>query len=309
MDAVEAAPDATCGGVEASETGDDGAVVQEPRALEAAADDDCAAASAGGAAANKPTSSASDVGASASTPVGATTSSNADETPTAPDAVASPPPSARPDRSLPTPTLIGDLEAALGAPLRPARPTPKRILRRDDTPVDLAAAMTAAAPRDAPLRRGEEQLRPPCAEPAPAAVAPAPAVEKGRKGRKRTTNCSYCRRGDCRNGDACPFRHVRADVGAAAAPKDAAAAPRRTLPRPPPPTSDYEPVVDLADLLRAARLPEFERIFAAEKVKMNDFVEARAAGDEDLRELLAECGLKAGERARLKRELAKRWPR
>lgn len=146
MDAVEAAPDATCGGVEASETGDDGAVVQEPRALKAAADDDCAAASAGGAAANKPTSSASDVGASASTPVGATTSSNADETPTAPDAVASPPPSARPDRSLPTPTLIGDLEAALGAPLRPARPTPKRILRRDDTPVDLAAAMTAAAP-------------------------------------------------------------------------------------------------------------------------------------------------------------------
>jgi len=302
-DVFEAEPDATCGGVEASEPGDGGTVVQEPRDLEAAADDDCVSASAGGAAANKPTSSASDVGASASKPVGAATSSNADETPTAPDAVASPPPSARPDRSLPTPTLIGDLEAALGAPLRPARPTPKRILRRDDTPVGLAAAMTAAAP----LRRGEEQLRPPCAEPAPAAAAPAPAVKKGRKGKRRTTTCSYCRRGGCRNGDACPFSH--ADAGAAAAPKDAAAAPRRTPPRPPPPTSDYEPVVDLADLLRAARLPEFERVFAAEKVKMNDLVEARAAGDEDLRELLAECGLKAGERARLKRELAKRWPR
>ena len=66
------------------------------------------------------------------------------------------------------------------------------------------------------------------------------------------------------------------------------------------------PVEDLADLLRAARLGEFEATFAAEKVGVEDLVEARDAGD--LGELLADCGLKAGERARLKRELAKLRP-
>ena len=66
------------------------------------------------------------------------------------------------------------------------------------------------------------------------------------------------------------------------------------------------PVEDLADLLRAARLGEFEETFAAEKVGVEDLVEARDAGD--LGELLADCGLKAGERARLKRELAKLRP-
>ena len=66
------------------------------------------------------------------------------------------------------------------------------------------------------------------------------------------------------------------------------------------------PVEDLADLLRAARLGEFEETFAAEKVGVDDLVEARDAGD--LGELLADCGLKAGERARLKRELAKLRP-
>ena len=66
------------------------------------------------------------------------------------------------------------------------------------------------------------------------------------------------------------------------------------------------PVEDLADLLRAARLGEFEETFAAEKVGVADLVEARDAGD--LGDLLADCGLKAGERARLKRELAKLRP-
>jgi hypothetical protein len=66
------------------------------------------------------------------------------------------------------------------------------------------------------------------------------------------------------------------------------------------------PVEDLANLLRAARLGEFEETFAAEKVGVEDLVEARDAGD--LGELLADCGLKAGERARLKRELAKLRP-
>ena len=83
---------------------------------------------------------------------------------------------------------------------------------------------------------------------------------------------------------------------------------------PPEPEAAPEPVVaaasspveDLADLLRAARLGEFEETFAAEKVGVADLVEARDAGD--LGELLADCGLKAGERARLKRELAKLRP-
>ena len=83
---------------------------------------------------------------------------------------------------------------------------------------------------------------------------------------------------------------------------------------PPEPEAAPEPVVaaasspveDLADLLRAARLGEFEATFAAEKVGVDDLVEARDAGD--LGELLADCGLKAGERARLKRELAKLRP-
>ena len=66
------------------------------------------------------------------------------------------------------------------------------------------------------------------------------------------------------------------------------------------------PVEDLADLLRAARLGEFEETFAAEKVGVDDLIEARDAGD--LGDLLADCGLKAGERARLKRELAKLRP-
>ena len=66
------------------------------------------------------------------------------------------------------------------------------------------------------------------------------------------------------------------------------------------------PVEDLADLLRAARLGEFEETFAAEKVGVADLLEARDAGD--LGDLLADCGLKAGERARLKRELAKLRP-
>jgi len=69
----------------------------------------------------------------------AAVSSNADEKPTAPDTVASPPPPARPHRSVPTPVLMGEIEADLGANLRPERPTPKRILQRDDAPIDESA--------------------------------------------------------------------------------------------------------------------------------------------------------------------------
>ena len=74
----------------------------------------------------------------------------------------------------------------------------------------------------------------------------------------------------------------------------------------PPVAAASLPVEDLADLLRAARLGEFEETFAAEKVDVADLLEARDAGD--LGDLLADCGLKAGERARLKRELAKLRP-
>ena len=63
-------------------------------------------------------------------------SSNADEKPPAPAAVASPPPPPRPHRSVPTPVLTGEIEADLGATLRPERPTPTRILRRDDASAD-----------------------------------------------------------------------------------------------------------------------------------------------------------------------------
>ena len=66
-------------------------------------------------------------------------SSNADEKSTAPASVASPPPPARPHRSVPTPVLMGEIEADLGATLRPERPTPKRILRRDDASADGSA--------------------------------------------------------------------------------------------------------------------------------------------------------------------------
>ena len=93
--------------------------------------------------------------------------------------------------------------------------------------------------------------------------------------------------------------------GAAAAPEPEAA-PEPVVAAPAPVVAAPAPVGDLADLLRAARLDEFEATFAAEKVGVDDLCEARDAGD--LGELLADCGLKAGERARLKRELAKLRP-
>ena len=95
--------------------------------------------------------------------------------------------------------------------------------------------------------------------------------------------------------------------GAAAAPEpEAAPEPVVATVSEPVVAAASSPVEDLADLLRAARLGEFEDTFAAEKVGVADLVEARDAGD--LGELLADCGLKAGERARLKRELAKLRP-
>ena len=95
--------------------------------------------------------------------------------------------------------------------------------------------------------------------------------------------------------------------GAAAAPEpEAAPEPVVATVSEPVVAAASSPVEDLADLLRAARLGEFEATFAAEKVGVDDLVEARDAGD--LGELLADCGLKAGERARLKRELAKLRP-
>ena len=109
------------------------------------------------------------------------------------------------------------------------------------------------------------------------------------------------------------FAALEARCDAALEAKDAAAAPEpEAAPEPvvaapaPVVAAASSPVEDLADLLRAARLGEFEETFAAEKVGVEDLVEARDAGD--LGELLADCGLKAGERARLKRELAKLRP-
>ena len=104
------------------------------------------------------------------------------------------------------------------------------------------------------------------------------------------------------------FAALEARCDAALEAKDAPAAPEpEAAPEPvvaaPPVAAASSPVEDLADLLRAARLGEFEATFAAEKVGVDDLVEARDAGD--LGDLLADCGLKAGERARLKRELAK----
>ena len=115
------------------------------------------------------------------------------------------------------------------------------------------------------------------------------------------------------------FAALEARCDAALEAKDAAAAPEpEAAPEPvvaavsepvvaaPPVAVASSPVENLADLLRAARLGEFEATFAAEKVGVADLVEARDAGD--LGDLLADCGLKAGERARLKRELAKLRP-
>ena len=107
------------------------------------------------------------------------------------------------------------------------------------------------------------------------------------------------------------FAALEARCDAALEAKDAAAAPEpEAAPEPvvaaPPVAAASSPVEDLADLLRAARLGEFEATFAAEKVGVEDLIEARDAGD--LGDLLADCGLKAGERARLKRELAKLRP-
>ena len=107
------------------------------------------------------------------------------------------------------------------------------------------------------------------------------------------------------------FAALEARCDAALEAKDAPAAPEpEAAPEPvvaaPPVAAASSPVEDLADLLRAARLGEFEATFAAEKVGVEDLIEARDAGD--LGDLLADCGLKAGERARLKRELAKLRP-
>ena len=110
------------------------------------------------------------------------------------------------------------------------------------------------------------------------------------------------------------FAGLEARCDAALEAKDAAAAPEPEAAPEPVVATVSEPVVaaasspveDLADLLRAARLGEFEDTFAAEKVGVADLFEARDAGD--LGDLLADCGLKAGERARLKRELAKLKP-
>ena len=111
------------------------------------------------------------------------------------------------------------------------------------------------------------------------------------------------------------FAALEARCDAALEAKDAAAAPEpEAAPEPvvepvvaaPPVAAASSPVEDLADLLSAARLGEFEETFAAEKVGVADLLEARDAGD--LGDLLADCGLKAGERARLKRELAKLRP-
>ena len=110
---------------------------------------------------------------------------------------------------------------------------------------------------------------------------------------------------EAKDAAAAPEPEAAPEPVVAAAPEPVAAAPEPVVAAPPVAAAS-SPVEDLADLLRAARLGEFEATFAAEKVGVADLVEARDAGD--LGDLLADCGLKAGERARLKRELAKLRP-
>ena len=110
---------------------------------------------------------------------------------------------------------------------------------------------------------------------------------------------------EAKDAAAAPEPEAAPEPVVAAAPEPVAAAPEPVVAAPPVAAAS-SPVEDLADLLRAARLGEFEATFAAEKVGVEDLIEARDAGD--LGDLLADCGLKAGERARLKRELAKLRP-
>ena len=110
---------------------------------------------------------------------------------------------------------------------------------------------------------------------------------------------------EAKDAAAAPEPEAAPEPVVAAVSEPVAAAPEPVVAAPPVAAAS-SPVEDLADLLRAARLGEFEATFAAEKVGVADLVEARDAGD--LGDLLADCGLKAGERARLKRELAKLRP-
>ena len=110
---------------------------------------------------------------------------------------------------------------------------------------------------------------------------------------------------EAKDAAAAPEPEAAPEPVVAAVSEPVAAAPEPVVAAPPVAAAS-SPVEDLADLLRAARLGEFEATFAAEKVGVSDLVEARDAGD--LGDLLADCGLKAGERARLKRELAKLRP-
>ena len=87
----------------------------------------------------------------------------------------------------------------------------------------------------------------------------------------------------------------------AAPPPDASAAPPAELP-----PADVGDGGALGAVLAAARLEAHADRFAAEKVELADLYDAFDA--DDLAPLLEECGLKAGERARLKRELARRRP-
>ena len=110
---------------------------------------------------------------------------------------------------------------------------------------------------------------------------------------------------EAKDAAAAPEPEAAPEPVVAAVSEPVAAAPEPVVAAPPVAAAS-SPVEDLADLLRAARLGEFEATFAAEKVGVADLLEARDAGD--LGDLLADCGLKAGERARLKRELAKLRP-
>merc|ERR1739843_70302 len=87
--------------------------------------------------------------------------------------------------------------AAARAAARKSKATPTvRILKRSEDAT--AAAPTAAAP----------------------AAAEAPAAKKKKKSKQA---CRFFAKGKCRNGDACPFRHVAADADA---PKASDEAPR-----------------------------------------------------------------------------------
>ena len=84
-----------------------------------------------------------------------------------------------------------------------------------------AARKSKATPTVRILKRSEDATAAAPAAAAPA-VAEAPAAKKKKKSKQA---CRFFAKGKCRNGDACPFRHVAADADAPKASSEAAREP------------------------------------------------------------------------------------